>query len=231
MTTLTRTIVLMASILCSLGAAHGQAAPVGFVEGGAGYTIPIQSQKSARFGATLHQQFDFSCGSAAVATLLTYHYGHPTTEGAAFEAMFARGDADKIRREGFSLLDLKLFLASQGFEADGFEASLDKLEEAHIPAIALITENGYHHFVVVKGIRSGRVLLGDPSSGTRLVSRERFESSWKNGILFVIHNRQDEASFNTHADWHATPVSPVASAVLRDSLTNLALPRLGPGEF
>ena len=225
-----RTVLVAALALLGLGASPLRA-QIGFVEGGAAYSVPIRSQKAARLAATVHQQADFSCGSAAVATLLTYHYGQPTSEAAAFEEMFARGDAEKIRREGFSLLDIKQFLATRGFEADGFEVPLDTLDDAHVPAIVLITDNGYNHFVVVKGLRAGRVLLGDPATGTRLVSRERFETLWKSRVLFVIHNRQDLASFNTHADWHATPLSPVASGLPRDSLTNLVLPRLGTNEF
>ena len=48
---------------------------------------------------------------------------------------------------------------------------LDKLREERVPAIALVTENGYHHFVVVKGFDGERVLIGDPASGTRAVTR------------------------------------------------------------
>ncbi|MDV7389798.1 hypothetical protein RZS08_00535, partial [Arthrospira platensis SPKY1] len=42
---------------------------------GGAVSVPTVSLKGARFIATLRQQYDFSCGSAAVATLLTHHYG------------------------------------------------------------------------------------------------------------------------------------------------------------
>ena len=58
---------------------------------------------------------------------------------------------------------MKRYLAAHGFEADGFEQPLDKLDEARVPAIVLINENGYHHFVVVKGVQADRVLIGDPA--------------------------------------------------------------------
>src|SRR3546814_14224143 len=44
------------------------------------YAIHVTSLKEARFKTTVPQQRDFSCGSAAVATLLTYQYGQPVTE-------------------------------------------------------------------------------------------------------------------------------------------------------
>ena len=91
--------------------AHAQQA--GAVElpaiGGSRFTVPVASIKQIRFQSTLHQQYDFSCGSAAVATLLTHHYAHPVSEQFVFEQMFARGDQQKIRKEGFSLLDIKRF--------------------------------------------------------------------------------------------------------------------------
>ena len=90
------------------------------------------------------------------------------TEQAVFEEMYARGDQDKIRKEGFSLLDMKRYLEARGFEANGYEAPLDKLVGAGIPAIVLINDNGYNHFVVIKGMRGERVLIGDPSGGTRV---------------------------------------------------------------
>ena len=60
-------------------------------------SVPVVSMKEARFVGTLHQQYDFSCGSAAVATLLTHHYGHKVTEAEVFQVMFEHGNRDKIR--------------------------------------------------------------------------------------------------------------------------------------
>ena len=49
-------------------------------------------------------------------------------------------------------------------------------------------------------------------------------------LLFVIHNQQDLASFNTTADWQGHPSAPLASGVQRESLSNATLPRLGINE-
>lgn len=199
---------------------------------GAGDVImPVTSLKQARVARTLIQQFDFSCGSAAVATLLTHHYGYPVTERAVFEEMYARGDKKKIHTEGFSLLDMKRFLAAHGFEADGFEQPLDKLTEARIPAIVLINDKGYHHFVVVKGVQSDRVLIGDPARGTRAMPRADFDAAWKNGLLFVVHNRMEKARFNLAADWRVAPRAPLGSGVGRDGMAAITMPKLGPGDF
>ena len=198
---------------------------------GGTYSVPVVSLKEAKFSATVRQQYDFSCGSAALATLLTHHYHYPVNEAQVFTEMYEHGDQAKVQKEGFSLLDMKLYLEAHGFQADGFEAPLEQLETAHIPAIVLIRENGYHHFVVLKGIRGGRVLIGDSSSGTRALSRAAFDSLWISRILFVVRNHQDIAAFDRDADWRVAPRSPLRDGVNRDGLGNIVLPKHGPGDF
>lgn len=218
--------------LLLLGTGPAQAGSVipPFQIGGA-FSVPVTSLKEERSRNTIRQQFDFSCGSAAISTLLTFHYGYPVTEQAVFEQMFVRGDQQKIRQEGFSLLDMKRFLEAHGFEANGFELPLDSLAEAGIPGIVLINERGYNHFVVVKGMRNGRVLFGDPAGGTRAMPRSDFEAMWVGRILFVVTNRQDIARFNLATDWRASPSSPISGSVNLKELTGTALPKFGPSDF
>ena len=109
--------------------APSQAATLDLSGIGGRYALTVTSLKDARFKTTIRQQYDFSCGSAAVATLLSYHYNYPVTEQSVFQEMFARGDQEKIRREGFSLLDMKTYLNAHQFQADGFELPLEKLLE------------------------------------------------------------------------------------------------------
>jgi predicted double-glycine peptidase len=191
----------------------------------------VTSLKEARFRSTVRQQYDFSCGSAALSTLLSHHYQYAVAEDAIFSDMFARGDRARIQKEGFSLLDLKLYLEAHGFTADGFEAPLDSLETAGIPAIVLVKENGYSHFVVVKGLRADRVLIGDPASGTRSMPRNRFESLRVNQILFVITNKTDVARFNVASDWNAAPGSPIVDGINRDGVGASLLMKRGPSDF
>ncbi|MBJ7311639.1 C39 family peptidase [Rugamonas sp. CCM 8940] len=199
--------------------------------GGGSYAVPVRNLKASRFAATVHQQFDFSCGSAALATLLSFHYGQPVGEQGVFAEMYAGGDQDKIRREGFSLLDMKRYLAAHGWRADGFEQPLDKLVQAGFPAIVLVSDHGYRHFVVVKGLRDGRVLLGDPAGGARAMPRAAFEAIWQNRLLFVIHGWAGAPRFNDAADWRVAPVAPLALGVARDGLSTVTLPKNGGGNF
>ncbi len=196
---------------------------------GGSYTVPVASIKEVRNKTTIIQQTDFSCGSAAIATLLSHQYGFQVSEQVVFEEMYANGEQQKIRKEGFSLLDMKLFLQRHGFQADGFEQPLDTLKEAKLPAIVLIKDKGYNHFVVIKGIRDDRVLIGDPARGTRAIPRAVFDAMWSSRLLFVIHNKPGVARFNEASDWKSAPPAPLMGIV--DQLRNIALPKFGPGDF
>jgi predicted double-glycine peptidase len=223
---------VLVSVFALLGALCGAATATEIpVSGVASYNLPVTSMKAARFRSTVRQQYDFSCGSAALATLLTYHYGRPVNEQQVFSGMFAHGDQAKIRREGFSLLDMKRYLAELGFTADGYELPLQKLAEANYPAIVVINENGYHHFVVVKGLERDRVLLGDPAGGTRAMSRTAFEANWIGRLLFVIHGWQGPVQFNLAADWRVAPRPMLGEAVSRASLADITLFKNGSGDF
>lgn len=220
--------VLLASMWCSSTSHAGSLELAGI---GGSYMVGVTSLKEARFRATKRQQYDFSCGSAAIATLLTYQYGLQTGEQAVFEGMYATGEQAKIRHEGFSLLDMKRYLKTLGYEADGFVQPLEKLADAGLPAIVLVSEKGYHHFVVLKGLRNGRVLIGDPATGTRAMSRNDFDAIWLNRLLFVIHNKQQAALFNDAQDWRAAPLAPIATVMQGEAVRSLPLPKLGPGDY
>lgn len=219
------------ALLLAAGLLAGPVAAMDFNPAGTRFNVPLSSMKELRFQGTLRQQYDFSCGSAALATLLSFHYGRQMSERAVFESMFAAGDQQKIRREGFSLLDMKRFLATLGYRADGFKQSLDKLAEAGLPAIVLVSINGYHHFVVVKGVAGDRVLVGDPAMGTSAMPRARFEKIWTNGLLFVIYGAAAPPVFNAAADWRAAPRLLPADGLDRRGLDLLTMPKLGPGDF
>jgi len=227
-----RKIALAAFVL----AAAGQAPPVvcatlevrGPQDGG--FTARVVSVKEARFTTTQRQKYDFSCGSAALATLLTYHYGEPVDERAVFTQMYQRGDQAKIRKEGFSMLDMKRYLETRGYKADGFQLPIDRLATEQVPAIVLLSERGYRHFVVVKGVERGRVLVGDPAMGTRALSQERFKRLWVNHILFVVYNKRESAKFNQADDWRVAPGAPLQLAVDRDRMLD-TLPVRRAGAF
>lgn len=198
--------------------------------------MPVTSLIGRRFVTVVRQQYDFSCGSAALATLLRYHYDDPQTEQSVFLGMFRDGNRAQIQRLGFSLLDMKRYLAARGVAADGYRVTIAQIEKARVPGIALINFSGYKHFVVVKGVSADTVLLGDPSLGLRRESRTTFAKQW-NGVFFVVNGRSDVAMrhFNGPADialapgarfnWAAAPLSLSGLELTRPLVLPAPLPR------
>src|SRR6201994_2264908 len=170
--------------------------------GGAAFTMKLESFQEKKYKATLAQQYDFSCGSAALATLLTYNYNIPVSEQDVFKDMFDKGDKQVIAESGFSLLDIKNYLTRRGLESNGYRAPLEKLAGVRLPAIVLVNVRGYSHFVVLEGIRDGWVLLSDPANGMRSEPVGEFESHWT-GIFFLIFTGADQAQerFNARDSW------------------------------
>jgi hypothetical protein len=61
--------------------------------------------------------------------------------------------------------------------------------------------------------------------------RESFEQKWDNGVLFVIHNKHEMARFNEAADWRIAPGAPLFTAINRDGLQYVVMPKHGPSDF
>jgi predicted double-glycine peptidase len=208
-----------AAAALSLAAAAGAAAQVSVVDGGAAYRLNVVSLRDIPFRTVVRQQFDYSCGSAALATLLSHHYKVKVTEAEVFRAMYESGDQAKIREFGFSLLDMKRYLEARGMAADGYRASFEQLSAAKAPALVVVKIGNYRHFVVVKGVRGGKVLVGDPALGLKTYSRREFMQMW-NGIVFAIHERKGfEAAYNREEEWGPWAVAPLGAPLNEASLS------------
>ncbi|WP_375397789.1 C39 family peptidase [uncultured Sphingomonas sp.] len=192
------------------------------------FRVPVASMLARKFNTVVRQQYDFSCGSAALATLLLYHYELPRSEADVFTGMWRKGDQPRIRQVGFSLLDMKRYLVDNALKGDGYRVSLDSIAERGLPGIALITVKGYRHFIVVKGVTADRVLIGDPSLGLRSMSRNEFQQIW-NGIYFVLTTSLDvgQRNFNGQRQWRAIARAPVGGPFV-DPLSPAALALTAP---
>lgn len=187
----------------------------------------LESFRDQRFRYVVPQQLDFSCGAAALATLFQYYYDDPVGEGEIIAEMLSRGDADRIRSEGFSLLDMKRFAQSRGYETKGFRLEAGVLERLAIPTVALVETRGYAHFVVLKGARAGDVYLADPAFGQRRVPVEEFEQEWTGVVLFVAKKRIDDvvAPLEVLALNRPSPVEMVRDFDLLGIRPRIATPR------
>lgn len=147
----------------------------------------LKSMKELRQSNMVPQSRDFSCGAAAIATVLRYYYGQPVSELDAILGMFKHGDQQDIRKRGFSLFDMKRFANSIQYQADGFKIpKVDILKTLQIPVIVLIDTQSYKHFVVLRRVDDKYAYISDPSWGNRKVPLKEFAKSWDQNIAFAI---------------------------------------------
>jgi uncharacterized protein len=207
--------VVVCSATLMLAGSTGAWSEIKLNDGTASYSLQVMSYRDIPFRTVVRQQYDYSCGSAALATLLRYHYGQQQIgEAEIFKAMYEAGDQAKIQMAGFSLLDMKQYLNRAGYEADGYRMSMDELAKSDNPAIAVITVGPYRHFVVVKGMDNNMVLVGDPALGLKKYPRADFEKMWNNNIIFMIHGgKATKGAFNRAEEWRPFNPAPIAQIV------------------
>lgn len=150
---------------------------------------PMRTLRDLRYRELLRQRYDFSCGSAALASLLHYGYGLDVDEPALIEKMMVGVDPREVVRNGFSMLDMKRYVEGIGLRAHGFRIDADALYRLQMPVIALLDIRGYRHFVVVKGAAGGRVFVADPALGHRVMPEAEFVRGWNGIVLAVVGDR------------------------------------------
>jgi predicted double-glycine peptidase len=149
---------------------------------------PIRSWREMRDRNVVRQQLDYSCGAAALATLMRYYFGDDVTEtGILADILRAMTPEEVLDREanGLSLLDLRLQAERMGYQAVGVQLTLATLSRLTGPVIVHLEGDDYRHFAVLKGVRADRIYLADPSLGNVRRSVDRFAKEWS-GVALVL---------------------------------------------
>ncbi len=133
------------------------------------------------------QEFDYSCGSAALATLLNYYLGEKLSEQQVIQGLMQYGEVEKIQqRRAFSLLDMKRFVEVLGYDGAGYNADFEDIRSLDKPAIVPIDISGYKHFVIFRGVYGDHVFLADPYLGNTSYTIKKFKEMWSQKIVFII---------------------------------------------
>ena len=153
----------------------------------------VRSLKDLRDQNVVRQEFDYSCGAAALATILRFGFGEDVSEREILLQLFdsLSEEEEAVRSsEGFSLLDLQQVAQARGYRAEGFRIEPQFLSQLSGPVIVFIEPRGYNHFAVLRGIQGDRVYLADPSRGNIRMPAYTFLESWLQedgmGIIFVV---------------------------------------------
>jgi len=161
--------------------------------------VSVKNWKELKQKQLIRQQWDISCGAAALSTLMTWYHDLPLNEKTIANALLQTTQVDRVRaRGGFSLLDLKRFVETIGYKGDGFgDMSIDNLLDMNKPAILPIHLYGLDHFVVYKGQVGNRFYIGDPAFGNISLTQEQLYDVWKSRIAFYV-NSSEEIDFKKH---------------------------------
>lgn len=178
-------VVALCVSTAACGRAHAQGAVNMNFAAGVPFDKTVRSVRDIRYDSVVVQRFDYSCGSAALSTLLKYGYGIDIPEAEMIRRMMAYSSAEVVEKSGFSMLDMKKFVESIGLRGRGFRVGIDALYHLQIPVLVLMNINGYDHFVIVKHAQDGRVFIADPAMGNRIVLEHEFAHNW-NGLVFAV---------------------------------------------
>jgi predicted double-glycine peptidase len=185
--------IALACVPLAAPAAETPQARASFATGTSRVTMPLRSFRELRDQGIVKQRLDYSCGPAALATLLTYTWNDPASEIQIIHGILLhleQGQEAVRRKEGFSLLDLQRVAQARGYKAQGFRIAPEYLDKLAGPVIVFIRPRGFEHFAVFKGMRGGRVHLADPSLGNMRRARYDFLPMWLGddgkGIVFVV---------------------------------------------
>ena len=132
------------------------------------------------------QSLDYSCGPAAMATLLSYYFQKPTSEKEILNVLETNSAVWQLppdwRETGVSMAALAKIGKYTGLEAVGIAVDLAMLSRLNIPVIVYLEHRGFPHFSVIRGVdKQGSVQLADPTWGNQLLSQREFAKLWPVG--------------------------------------------------
>jgi uncharacterized protein len=160
------------------------------------------------------QQYDYSCGAAALATVVRYFWGDDVTEEqfilATMQTLTPEEVQDRVAN-GLTMTDLRQAAVKAGYLASMGRRNLTQLSQVRVPVIVRIEKEGYEHFVVFRGIRDDRVFLADPIRGNIRLPANEFLQQWTDGTILVVAKKNTRPP--TNSPLKTLPPSPVQHEV------------------
>ncbi len=157
----------------------------------------VSSIKARRDAFVVKQQNDSgtSCGPSALATLLSYGLGRPTTEPELLAGILAPLDQtgrERVAAHGATVQELLRIARELGFKAQAFWMSLANVARLKRPVLVFLRDGEREHFSVLRGTKAGEVfVMADPSLGNIDLRAWRFGKMFRvrdgdQGIVIVV---------------------------------------------
>jgi len=180
------------TILCFLGCANiSEPYPIALSSGNVHFKKPVKTWKDFLEQNVVMQKFDYSCGAAALATLMQHYFKDDVTEREILEDIINQlkdNDINNRKEEGLSFLDLQKFAERRGYLAKGYYLKFSALPKLKGPVLVHLESSEYKHFAILRGVKEDRVFLADPSRGNIRMSIKEFAKEWS-GNVFVLEKK------------------------------------------
>ena len=125
------------------------------------------------------QQAGFDCGSAALATLLSFYTDRAVEPDDLVRSQsFTTDEWQRVRREGFSLSQLADMAAALKVEPSVTRLPSRALLSVPLPVLVYLRLPTGPHFSVLTGIAGQRVTLADPTQGALMWTLNQFFRAW-----------------------------------------------------
>jgi uncharacterized protein len=158
----------------------------GLMPGGSAVFPHMRTYRERAFENVVRQRTDFSCGAAALGTVLKYAYGMNLDESEMIERLYTVSDPALARQRGFSLLDMKKYLTTIGMQGVGYRINYESLYQVRVPVIVLLNMGGYEHFLVVRKATPDGIYVADPALGNRTLPTDLFRNDWQFQVIFAV---------------------------------------------
>ena len=177
------------------------------------------------------QRRDYSCGAAALATLIRYHWGDSATETQLIREvvrMLTPKEMKERIQNGLSLTDLRRLAVRTGYQATIGRLDFQKLRKSKVPLIVGIVVDDFDHFVVYRGTDGYYVYLADPARGNVRTPIPKFLKQWQKNLALVVVKRGEGAKPKMSplmVQPEETFLGELNRLYLRDRVTGDVLPR------
>jgi len=149
----------------------------------------VESWQSLQQKHVVMQQTDYSCGAAALATVIRYYWGDPVSEADFLNAILANLSRKEMQdriKHGLSMTDLRHAAMSKGYLGSIGKIGIKELTQLKAPVIVRIKKDEYEHFVVLRGLVNDRIFLADPIRGNLRLSLCEFLQQWTDWTVLVV---------------------------------------------
>lgn len=171
-----------------------------------------------RDAGVVRQELDFSCGVAALATLVTHYWQQPVSERELLELVVERGEQWNLpadwQSRGVSWQVLQQLAAEYDLEAAALSLPSELVLSLRVPALVRLVVRGQAHFSLLRGVDdAGRVQLADPSWGNQVLGHEAFLDLWaveeeERGTLMLLRPI-DDSDMSSDASYFGVRVRPI----------------------